>query len=211
MIVIGVGVFIFKDDPHRKKSASENTILGTFFIVISLFFDGCLGGAQDKMRSVKRPSPLNFMQYVNIWSTVFVIPLLFINYEGYEFFKFCIRNPDVLYDLAIVIVTATIGQFFISAMIAEFGSLPLALVTTTRKFFTVLFSTFVNGNVLSVQQWIATIIIFVALLLDSLFGKKKIGDNKVGIQSDLEPGKQNISNGEINLDTNDNDVIKTPL
>ena len=66
-------------------SSSEESFLGFILIAISLLFDGLLGAAQDKMRTVSKPSSLNFMYYVNAWSTLLFIPLLFINYEGLRF------------------------------------------------------------------------------------------------------------------------------
>ncbi|KAL7022355.1 hypothetical protein ACKWTF_012209 [Chironomus riparius] len=174
MIVFGVGLFIYKDGVN----SSQETLWGYMLILISLLFDGCLGAAQDKMRIVSRPSSLNFMYYVNAWSTLIFIPLLFINYEGWRFVQFCIKHYEVGYYMAITVLMGTAGQYFISTMISTYGSLPLAIVTTLRKFLTILFSSLIFGNVLNTRQWVASILIFTALILDALFGKKKLIINK---------------------------------
>jgi len=174
MIVFGVGLFIYKDG----IKSSQETLWGYLLIMISLLFDGCLGAAQDKMRTVSKPSSLNFMYYVNAWSTLIVIPLLFINYEGWRFIQFCMKHYEVGYYMAITVLMGTAGQYFVSTMISCYGSLPLAIVTTMRKFFTVLFSSLIFGNVLNSRQWAATILIFTVLILDVLFGKKKLINNK---------------------------------
>lgn len=174
MIVFGVGLFIYKDGIN----SSNETLWGYMLILISLLLDGCLGAAQDKMRTVSRPSSLNFMYYVNAWSTLIFIPLMFINFEGWRFIQFCMKHYEVNYYLAITVLMGTAGQYFVSSMISCYGSLPLALVTTMRKFFTVLFSSLIFGNVLNGRQWTATILIFTVLILDTLFGKKKLINNK---------------------------------
>ena len=54
-------------------------------------------------------------------------------------------------------------QFFIFRMIADYGALPCSIVTTTRKFFTVMASVLYFGNQLSNRQWIGAILVFVGL------------------------------------------------
>lgn len=192
MIVSGVGIFIFKDD--HKKNKTENALLGNILICVSLLFDGLLGGAQDKMRQVAKPTSMNFMYYVNAWSSLLVLPMLLINFEGYRFIEFCIKHTKVIYDLMIMLAAGTVGQYFIAALISNFGSLPLSLVTTTRKFFTVLCSTLIFGNVLSYRQWLATGIIFCALLLDALFGKEELCKSRNSKRNEKEVEDEESNN-----------------
>ena len=63
-------------------------------------------------------------------------------------------------------------QMFIFLTVANFGPLPCSIITTTRKFFTVLFSVIFFGNALSDRQWLGTGLVFVGLALDSFYGKK---------------------------------------
>jgi UDP-galactose transporter B1 len=46
-------------------------------------------------------------------------------------------------------------------MIADYGALPCSIVTTTRKFFTVMASVLYFGNQLSGRQWIGAVLVFV--------------------------------------------------
>lgn len=177
MIVIGVGMFIFKDKYDTKEG--ENYVTGGCLVAISLLMDGLTGAVQDRMRSVSKPTSMNFMFFVNGWSSVVLITLMSVTGEGRDLILFAQRHPAVIWQMALVVLVGTIGQIFISAMISNFGSLPLSLVTTTRKFFTVLVSVVVFQNQLSLRQWIATSMIFLALLLDAIFSKKKIqGDER---------------------------------
>ena len=50
-------------------------------------------------------------------------------------------------------------QMFIFLTVTEFGPLPCSIMTTTRKFFTVLASVILFGNVMSGRQWIGTVLV----------------------------------------------------
>ena len=78
------------------------------------------------------------------------------------------------------------GQYFIFLTIKNFGPLTVSIITTCRyvsnfkrievklifrKFFSVLFSVFIFGNVLTAQQWVGAIIVFSGLVVDIYFGE----------------------------------------
>jgi drug/metabolite transporter (DMT)-like permease len=55
----------------------------------------------------------------------------------------------------------------------KFGGLMCSVITTTRKFFTLLLSVVLFGHVLSVLQWQSVGIVFVGLMLDTYQGYVK--------------------------------------
>ncbi|CAG0885461.1 unnamed protein product [Cyprideis torosa] len=82
------------------------------------------------------------------------------------------------HGISVVIIEVVAGirvivfrQLFIFLTVANFGPLPCSIVTTTRKFFTVLGSVIIFGNVLITRQWIGTVLVFTGLFLDALYGK----------------------------------------
>jgi UDP-galactose transporter B1 len=200
IIVIGVALFSFKEKYEVKDG--EDPILGIVFIGVSLLMDGFLGAFEDRMRSVKKPTSLNLMFYMNAWNSLYVIIFLVVSNEGVEFVEFCKRHPIVMRDLSVVVAFGICGQFCITAMISDFGALPLSLVTTLRKFVTVLLSVIIFNNELSVRQWIAAGIIFGALFLDGYFSKRG-NKKKDEIVADAEKEKSGISNEVVNDKTDD--------
>lgn len=56
--------------------------------------------------------------------------------------------------------------------VSSFGPLSCSVVTTTRKFFTVLSSVILFGNVLAPKQWFGAILVFSGLFADMLMGKR---------------------------------------
>lgn len=69
-------------------------------------------------------------------------------------------------------VCGAFGQLFIFATIKTFGSLANTLVCTTRKFFNILISVVVNGNVLLPLQWSAVAMVFTGLIASTLLKTK---------------------------------------
>lgn len=171
-IVAGVMLFIFKDKYDEKDG--EDPLLGNTLIGISLLMDGLCGASEDRMRSESRPTPLNFMHFMNMWSTLILIIGVIVFGEAPKFVDFVTRHPEILKFLGLAVLVGACGQIFISSMVANFGPLPLSIVTTTRKFFSVFLSVVLFGNSLGNRQWLAASIIFGALFLDAIINKKAV-------------------------------------
>lgn len=54
---------------------------------------------------------------------------------------------------------------------ASFGPLACSVVTTVRKFVTVMFSVLFLGNPLTARQWLGAVVVFTGLFADALFGR----------------------------------------
>lgn len=172
MIVVGVIMFIYKDG--KGKDDESNNHIGLILIGMSLLSDGILGAIEDRMRAATKPSALNFMFSINMYSAVFLIVGTIVTGEIAGFYNFAVKYPDVYFKIGSAALVGSLGQIFIFMMISEFGPLPCSIVTTTRKFFTVLISVIFLGNPLIDRQKIATAIVFAALFADAFWGKKQL-------------------------------------
>lgn len=173
IIVIGVILFVMKDVKADPTKATEQGIgIGEILLILSLLMDGLTGAIQDRMRAAHSPTAQHMMVAMNAWSTLIVAPMLVITGELFEFVPFAMRFPNVLTNLALLALTGALGQLFIFIMVSSFGPLACSVVTTTRKFFTVLFSVLFFGNPLTNRQWIGTGLVFSGLFADAAFGKK---------------------------------------
>lgn len=195
MIVVGVVLFTYRKD-FTSYENDFDSIYGNALLGISLLMDGFTSAAQDLMRKNSKPSTLNFMIFNNTWSSLISLVVLLSTGEGVNFYLFCSKFPKVMIYLGIVVSMGFCGQYLISSIILSFGSLPCSIVTTLRKFTTVLLSIFIFKNNLTLQQWMATGIIFSALALDIIFGSRKpkensetIGSNK-NMKIDAENSKE---------------------
>ena len=98
--------------------------------------------------------------------------------EVWEFGSFARRHPIVLGKLLSLSIASSLGQNFIFMTITYFGPLICSVITTTRKFFTVLASVIYFNHPLALHQWLGVVSVFIGLALDSKFGKEKKPANK---------------------------------
>jgi hypothetical protein len=76
---------------------------------------------------------------------------------------FCSRFPQVLLMVAGSGLVSAIGQAFIFVMITNFDSLLVSVVTTARKFISILLSVAWFGHNITPFQWLAIATVFVGI------------------------------------------------
>merc|ERR1719427_306164 len=157
MIVLGVALFMYKDKAGAAAGSvdlDESVLgIGELLLLLSLTCDGLTGAAQERMKTEHKTKSGHMMMSMNKWSIMYLGAALTFTGEGLEFIGFVQRHPAVVWDLATFSVASALGQFFIFMCVSEFGPLPCSIITTTRKFFTVLASVIIFGNSLIPRQW----------------------------------------------------------
>jgi len=167
MIVSGVAMFMYKDE----QSGGFQLGAGEVLLLISLTLDGLTGVSQEKMRNNYATNPHHMMLYVNGWSCGILLTVLVVTGQGIEFVQFCLRHPHIFTLLLAFSCTSAIGQHFIFLTVVTFGPLSTSIITTTRKFFTILCSVLIFRNPMIARQWFGTLLVFTGLTLDAIFGK----------------------------------------
>ncbi|XP_037954653.1 solute carrier family 35 member B1 homolog [Teleopsis dalmanni] len=176
-IVVGVILFMYNESKISNTPA-EKTGLGELLLFLSLSMDGLLGAVQERMRASSSPSGQQMMLAMNFWSTLMLGFAMIVTGEGKEFVYFATCHPELCIHLAMLALCGALGQLFIFLMVAGFGPLACSVVTTTRKFFTVLCSVLLFGNVLIARQWFGAVLVFAGLFADMIYGKKTINNKK---------------------------------
>ncbi|XP_059141733.1 solute carrier family 35 member B1-like [Physella acuta] len=174
LIVLGVAMFMYKDNKSSKKSETAS-ILGTgeILLLVSLTLDGLTGASQDRMKSFHKTGANNMMLFINVFSVLWLAIGLVATGELFEFINFASRYPFVLMNMITFSLASALGQMFIFITVTSFGPLTCSIITTTRKFFTILASVIIFQNPMSIQQWSGTALVFVGLGLDSVYGKER--------------------------------------
>ncbi|UJR37095.1 hypothetical protein I4U23_029799 [Adineta vaga] len=175
LIVFGVILFMYKEPKETAKALDEGEIfgIGEFLLFVSLIFDGLTGGIQDRIREKHKVQAYHMMFSMNLWSCLWSFIGVLATGEFYGFIDFLQTYPNTISNILLLGLTGAIGQNFIFLTIEWFGPLTCSIVTTTRKFFTILCSVFIFGNLLTVRQTCATILVFLGLFLEEIHGKKK--------------------------------------
>lgn len=173
-IVLGVGLFMYKDNVSTKNDAEGSGIgIGEILLLLSLTMDGLTGAIQDRMKDEFQSKPGHMMLHMNKWSVGFLAFALFATGEIFDFVGFVQRHPHVMWDMLTFSIASALGQLFIYRMLADYSALHCTLTTTTRKFFTVMASVIYFGNQLTNRQWMGAVLVFTGLTMDIVFGKKK--------------------------------------
>ncbi|KAK4879283.1 hypothetical protein RN001_007429 [Aquatica leii] len=170
MIVIGVILFMYKEKASTKQSDTSFG-LGELLILLSLTMDGLTGAVQERIKAEAKPTAQQMMLGMNSFACMFLAVALLLSGELIKFIEFVSRHPIVVTHISLLALAGALGQLFIFLTVTEFGPLPCSVITTTRKFFTVLGSVMLFGNVLSARQWLGAVTVFTGLFLDVFFSK----------------------------------------
>lgn len=174
LIVCGVALFMYKENKKKVSNTSDGWIgFGEILLLVSLTCDGLTGAVQDRMRAEHHVQSHHMMFNMNLWSIGILAISLLTTGEVFQFVSFCERYPYVLFHILSFSLASAIGQNFIFMTVANFGPLTCSIITTTRKFFTILGSVLLFGNSLIARQWFGVICVFAGLTLDSIYGKAK--------------------------------------
>lgn len=197
-IVAGVAIFMYKKEFSFEVSSSSDVLesiynfvatmgSGEALLLLSLGMDGVTGAVQERMKSNYQTKSVHMMYKMNLWSSFYLVGAILFTGEYKQFTSFISRHPNLIFDISMFAGLSALGQLFIFLTITDFGPLPCSIITTTRKFFTVLCSVFLLGNEMSTKQWIGTALVFTGLTLDSIWDKRpKTSNNsiKLGLKKD---------------------------
>eukprot|EP00818_Percolomonas_sp_WS_P002664 CAMPEP_0117439302 /NCGR_PEP_ID=MMETSP0759-20121206/2496_1 /TAXON_ID=63605 /ORGANISM="Percolomonas cosmopolitus, Strain WS" /LENGTH=271 /DNA_ID=CAMNT_0005231015 /DNA_START=324 /DNA_END=1139 /DNA_ORIENTATION=- len=175
-ICIGVSLFFIgqaalksgKYQANGSTGGLDENLMGYLLLLGSLAMDGVCNGLQQRLKVLDKPSEEKFMLMVNLTGSIFLMAYLGVYYEqevlpALEYMRALPRVTFLVFGCA---VSACLGTIFIFKTVAQYGTLVLSILTTTRKFFTLLFSVFWNGHQMSTTMWSGVFVVFGALFYD---------------------------------------------
>ncbi|GAB9471348.1 Drug/metabolite transporter [Globisporangium polare] len=162
LITIGIAVFQL-GKASSKHAAQENSSYGLILLFLSLTLDGISGPKQEEISQTLRPSVHQQMFYTNLWAVIYTGAGALLTGQALSGFFFCVENPAILNSVFYFSICSALGQNFIYFTIQQFSALTCTTITTTRKFFTILFSVVWYGHELSGMSWAGVTIVFVGL------------------------------------------------
>merc|ERR1711920_582060 len=102
--------------------------------------------------------------------------------ETFSGFALLCENPELVSKVFLFGLCSALGQSFIFFVVAEYGPLKNATVTTTRKIFSVLLSIFLKGHALAPMGWagiaLGSVAIIGELIPEGGKGEEKKKDEK---------------------------------
>jgi len=183
-ISAGIALFNYSRIPHKEGkdvSSSDEDYLylkGMVLLFISLSMDGFLGACQGLLKrpgfktQQRPPTAVETMLWINVYSLFLLIPLAVTTGQMGEGIRLLKDSEQLRMNVAILTGVVSIGQIFIFLCIDWYSSLVTTTITTTRKFFTILFSVLHFGHSFTVGQWASVLMVFGGLYLSIASGSK---------------------------------------
>lgn len=168
LVAGGVSAFALTKTSSKtiSKLAHPNAPLGYGLCFLNLAFDGFTNATQDSITArYPKTSAWDIMLGMNLWGTIYNMIYMFSwpGGSGFEAVDFCRQHPEAAWDLFLFCLCGAVGQNFIFLTISRFGSLANTTITTTRKFVSIVVSSVLSGNPLSVKQWGSVTMVFSGL------------------------------------------------
>jgi UDP-galactose transporter B1 len=173
IITLGVTIFTIGGMKSNIKSPGEdgNILLGLSMLCGSLFLDGFMNSAQDIMfkKYGKFLTGAHLMTYLNFFTFINLLfyTLFFTSQFQNVFNFFKLNGYNALFDLIKFSLCGSLGQIFIFITLEKFSSVVLVTVTVTRKMLSMVSSVFLFGHVLSLNQWLGLLLVFIGVGLES--------------------------------------------
>lgn len=158
---------------------------GMVLLYTSLCMDGFLGAFQGMLKrsgvrnKQRPPTAVETMMYINVYSLSMLIPLAMVTGQMGEGISLLENSEQLRMNVAILTGVVSFGQIFIFLCIDWYSSLVTTTITTTRKFFTILFSVIYFGHTFTAGQWASVFMVFFGLYLSIASGNKPEAKKKV--------------------------------
>jgi len=175
-----IGGTIMVSMNSKSASGKPSTWMGVVLICTSLACDGLTGGVQDRLKAKSKDKGIKIKPYdMMFWSNTFmclvaILVSLVNNGELFSGMAFIFDNPEILSKVLYFAACSAMGQSFIFFVIAEYGPLKCATITTTRKIFSVLLSIFVKGHVLAPIGWCGVLLGSAGIVGELIPEEKKV-------------------------------------
>lgn len=178
---------------HSQDSVSYLSpyTTGMLLLTASLILDGGLSVMQTVLkRAVRPPTATETMFYTNLYAAAVLLPLCGVTGQLTPMVALVRNHHQQLFDanqftlfgwlttvweiattntfllrLALLNTTVALGQIFIFLTLTWFSPVTTTLITTTRKFLTILLSVWFYGHAFGGVQWIAVALVFGGLYM----------------------------------------------
>lgn len=130
----------------------------------------------EYQRKVKE-SLINFTTYdlmeaTSKFSALFCLVYSILSQEIMLICKIPSLNYQFLIEFSLICCLGAFGQLFIFYTIISFGPIVLSVITTTRKFFTVLFSILIFSHTINFFQWVSVLFVFTGVGIEMVYNIK---------------------------------------
>jgi solute carrier family 35 (UDP-galactose transporter), member B1 len=155
-----------KDALSSSTATSSQTSIGIWLLLGSLTMDGFLSSLQNAIKRRRTaPNAAATMFFINVYALIYLVPFCIITGQWNIGIHQLKDQQQHLTSLLILNATVAAGQIFIFISISWFSPVTTTIITTTRKFLTILISVKLYGHSFNSAQWVAVVTVFAGIYL----------------------------------------------
>jgi len=140
-------------ETDESKPVGTTVLIGLALLALYLIFDGVTSSLQERLFSGYSMSLFNQLFYVNLISAVLSGIFLIVTNTMEDAIQFTLAYPHFAMYVILLSVAVLFGQVAIYATIQRFGALAFSTIMTTRQMISIVLSSFIFWNPLTLLQW----------------------------------------------------------
>lgn len=152
------------------------TLIPVVLSILGLVFEAISGFFQNEVRITMKPSTFEMMFCTSFYIGTLSALVWILSGEWSYTYKLFTHSSQALLDQLTISLFSCLGNVFIFMVLTRKGPVALALITTTRKVFSVLISARINHTPLKGAQGLGIAVVCLGLVLEcyeSVMGKSK--------------------------------------
>lgn len=167
LIATGSTIFVVTGSVQSRTAAEMASMAalayGSLLMLVNLLADGLTSTWQDRLFVTYNMGTYEQVLYTTAASTVLSLFASVATGQLLPAVAFTLRHPQSLWWLLGLSLNSFVIQIMISFTIKKYGALVLATVMTTRQFFSILLSSIIFLQPLSLGQWLGLLMVMGAL------------------------------------------------
>eukprot|EP00455_Lapot_gusevi_P018733 TRINITY_DN2026_c0_g1_i4.p1 TRINITY_DN2026_c0_g1~~TRINITY_DN2026_c0_g1_i4.p1 ORF type:complete len:415 (+),score=93.50 TRINITY_DN2026_c0_g1_i4:56-1300(+) len=164
MVSLTMGMVIFSVGDSFVSTSFDPT--GVLLICIALVADALIGNAQEKVMTTYKASTTEMIFYSKGIGCFILFLALVVTGELRPAFTFCWNHPRVYLYILFMASVGCGGEFFVMALVKQFGALIAVTVTSSRKLMSIMVSFILFPKPFTMIYLLGTFQVFVGIGLE---------------------------------------------
>lgn len=179
LICSGIVLFHATKLANGSSSSSSTSTRGSLLLLASLTMDGFLSSFQNRVKQCAHPPNAAFTMFsINFYALFLLYGMCHVSGQWDSAMVILQRNEwTIVSSLGILNATVGLGQIFIFLTIDWFTPVTTTIITTSRKFLTIVISAILYSHGFTQIQWVAIVTVFTGLymaILGTVTKKQKV-------------------------------------
>jgi UDP-galactose transporter B1 len=183
-----LGVVLYSISKSNYKHGVNDAVTGFTLAGISLLADPFVAFYHDEYKK-PQPDQLTSMKLTNLWIGIWMFLYAMVSGELVSVISVLSQHHEAAKSMLIIAVSGACGQYFVTYTLSEFGAHFLSVLTSSRKFISVLLSIVFFQHQVTLIQYVGVLLVIIATIVETNMGAK--AKNKEIKAADIAANKVN--------------------